>query len=52
MASGYDSRCLELARVFIGDEPMLQKPGNAERLAQEIQDRIEDWIREQKRDAK
>jgi len=48
MSSGYDSRCLELARVFIADEPLLQKPGNAEALAQRIQDCIEEWIAEKK----
>ena len=48
MGSGYDPHCLELARLFIADEPTLQKPGNAERLAQEIQDSIEAWIQEQK----
>jgi hypothetical protein len=51
MSKGYDPRCLELARLFIEDEPLLQGPQSAERadrLAQAIQDCIEEWIAEEK----
>lgn len=44
MSKGYDSRCYELGRIFLGDEPELLTDENADELAQEIQDVIEDFI--------
>jgi hypothetical protein len=38
----YDSRCLDLANVFLEDEPTLAQYD--QELAQAIQDAIEDWI--------
>jgi len=39
---GYDSRCLDLANVFLADEPTLAQYD--QQLAQEIQDAIERWM--------
>ena len=44
MPKGYDSRCEDLGRIFLGDEPELLTDANAAELAQEIQDVIEDFI--------
>jgi hypothetical protein len=40
----YDSRCYDLAAVFLGDEPQLHTPENIHQLAQLIQQAIEDYI--------
>ena len=40
----YDSRCLELAKVFLSDETDLDTDANAHALALEIQQCIEDEI--------
>jgi hypothetical protein len=40
----YDSRCHDLAAVFLGDEPTLHTPTNIEELASLIQQTIEDYI--------
>ncbi len=44
----YDTKCEELARHFLDDEPELRDLAPV--LAQEIQDSIEIWIEELKRD--
>jgi len=36
MSKGYDSRCWDLAKVFLEDEPALPEESDAERLAQAI----------------
>jgi hypothetical protein len=38
----YDEECYKLAQHFLGDGPELR--ALADRLAQEIQQRIEDWL--------
>ncbi len=38
----FDSRCYDLAEIFLFDEPKLRPKTN--QLAQAIQDAIEDWI--------
>lgn len=40
----YDSRCYDLAAIFLGDEPQLHRPDNIDQLAQIIQQAIEDYI--------
>ncbi len=40
----YDSRCHDLAAIFLGDEPALHTPENIHQLAQLIQGAIEDYI--------
>ena len=40
----YDSKCYQLAREFLDDEPGLNTIENAKELAQEIQDVIEDFV--------
>lgn len=40
----YDRRCLELAAIFLSDEPQLNTPGNVDQLAVLIQRTIEDFI--------
>ena len=40
----FDSKCYDLAEHFLSDEPALQSERNRNRLAQAIQDAIEDWI--------
>lgn len=40
----YDSRCYDLAAIFLGDEPELHHPDNINQLAQLIQQAIEDYI--------
>ena len=40
----YDSKCYQLAREFLDDEPGLNTIENAKELAQDIQDAIEDFI--------
>jgi hypothetical protein len=42
----YDSSCLDLAELFLADEPRLR--GKATELAQEIQATIEDWITDER----
>lgn len=44
MPKGYDSRCEDLARLFLGDEPALLTDENARELAQDIQDTIENFM--------
>ena len=44
----YDPRCEDLARHFLADEPELE--GLVPVLAQEIQESIEIWIEEMKKD--
>lgn len=39
----YDPKCQELARWFLSDCRNVQ-PGDSGRLAQAIQDAIEDWV--------
>lgn len=43
---GYDSRCEDLGRLFLGDEPELLTDANAVELAQRIQNTIEAFISE------
>jgi hypothetical protein len=38
--------CYDLACDFLRDEPKLSSPINKNKLAQTIQDAIEDWIKE------
>lgn len=40
----YDSRCYDLAAVFLEDEPHLDTTDRVEELAAHIQKTIEDWI--------
>ena len=40
----YDSRCYDLAEVFLADEPALQTENKKAALAQTIQEAIETWI--------
>ena len=42
----YDSKCYDLAREFLDDEPGLNTIDNAKELAQDIQDALEDFMRE------
>jgi hypothetical protein len=45
MAKGYDVKCLDLARVFLSDEPpSINTEENAVLLAQEIQTTIEEFL--------
>lgn len=44
MAHGYDPKCYDLAKSFLSDEPTINNAANANRLAQEIQDTIENFI--------
>ena len=45
----FDSRCYDLAEVFLDDEPELKAiPAATEQLAQAIQDCIEEWIKDKK----
>ena len=46
----YDVECLTLARHFLGDEAELGDL--AERLAEAIQERIEDWLEYERDDAR
>jgi hypothetical protein len=46
MSNSFDSRCLDLALVFLEDDPNL-KALDARELAQEIQECIERWIETQ-----
>lgn len=39
----FDARCKELAEYFVADEPDLVK-AQVDDLADQIQDRIEDWL--------
>jgi len=41
---GYDSRCYDLAAVFLSDEPEKNTEANRDELAQHIQYEIEGWI--------
>lgn len=43
MATTYDSRCYDLAEIFLEDEEWADK-GTVQRLALEIQQCIEDFI--------
>ena len=38
---GYDTRCLDLAKHFMQDEPGLDNPTDTAELAQAIQDAVE-----------
>ena len=40
----YDPKCYDLAAAFLEDEPELATEKNKCKLAQHIQDTIEDWI--------
>jgi hypothetical protein len=40
----FDPDCYELSQKFLADEPKLDTPVNREKLAQTIQDAIEDWL--------
>lgn len=40
----YDRKCLEIAEDFLDDEPALKTPENAAKIAQAVQDAIEDGI--------
>lgn len=44
----FDEKCFDLAGLFLGDEPALFSERNKRRLAQAIQDTIEDWIATEK----
>lgn len=41
---GYDSRCYDLAVLFLSDSPEKDTEANRDELAQHIQTEIEDWI--------
>lgn len=41
---GYDSRCYDLAAMFLSDEPEKNTEANRDELAQHIQTEIEGWI--------
>ncbi len=43
MEVSYDSKCLDLAKAFIEDHPLIPSE-SADELAQHIQNEIEDWI--------
>jgi hypothetical protein len=45
----YDSRCYDLAEIFLLDEPELASEVNTKELAQAIQDAIENFIADAKR---
>lgn len=40
----YDSRCYDLAALFLSDNPEKNTEANRDELAQHIQTEIEDWI--------
>lgn len=40
----YDSKCFDLAVLFLQDEPPLDTPGNRKMLGGVIQLAIEDWL--------
>ena len=42
----YDNKCWKLAGHFLEDYPSLSTKGNRKKLAQTIQDAIEDWMEE------
>lgn len=42
--SSYDSKCFDLAKSFLSDEPSLDTFNNAARLATHIQLTIEEWL--------
>lgn len=42
----FDTRCHELAVVFLEDNPVISTPENADKLAQRIQDAIEEFLLE------
>lgn len=44
IVKSYDSRCYDLAAIFLGDEPGLHSEANIHALALEIQQTIEDEI--------
>ena len=44
LVKSYDSRCYDLAAIFLGDEPDLHSEANIHTLALEIQQTIEDEI--------
>lgn len=46
----YDSNCYDLAEHFLADEPALNTERNKKRVAQHIQDTIEDWIAYERED--
>lgn len=41
---GYDSRCYDLAALFLSDNSEKNTEANRDELAQHIQTEIEDWI--------
>jgi len=41
----YDEKCHELALAFLSDYPHINTDSMADKLAQEIQERIEDFIK-------
>lgn len=48
--TSYDSRCYDLAEIFLSDEPTLNVPRHFHELAQDIQIAIEDYIAEHRSD--
>jgi hypothetical protein len=42
--NGFDEKCYELAKEFLSDDPDLNNEVNRDKLAQSIQDTIEDEI--------
>ena len=40
----YDSKCHDLAGVFLADTPDIDSAASRDKLAQHIQTAIEDWI--------
>jgi hypothetical protein len=40
----YDSRCYDLAALFLAETPDIDSEANRDALAQRIQTTIEDWI--------
>ena len=40
----FDTRCFDLAEVFLSSSPLRDVPGKADELASEIQQCIEDWL--------
>ena len=49
-AFSFDPDCCDLAEHFLSDEPALNTERNKKRLAQHIQDTVEDWIAYERED--
>lgn len=42
----YDTKCYDLAATFLEDNQSINTEANRKKLAQEIQDTIDNWIEE------